>query len=211
MNFYDQFNKKMILVTTPPRSSGMFLYFLLQDYLPDDHDLDVFFTKHNPSFLTIENPHITNLVTLRNPVDMISSMIFYSLSKNEDSIAHRNSVINGMDLLLDKFYSNFFKSNNNILFSFDSLTKNPMGVLKYICEETKTNYIDEYDFSIDKLNKYNKNYNNIHTNNLPRKLPNITLEIKDYVSSYAPVNKIIFKQQHFLNLCTKRGAKGIYG
>lgn len=211
MSFYDQFNKKILLITTPPRSAGMFLYYMLKDYFSDSYEVDVVFSKHNPSFLTVENKDMINIVTNRNPIDMVSSMINYSWSdiiKNEVS---KESVIEGTSLIMDKFYKNFFVSKNNILIEFDELTLYPQNTLKFICDIVDKKYSENYIFNIDRIKKNSKNSNDAYKGNFPRKKLDNYKDIQEYVNKNILVNKLVTKNNNFINSCLKNKVGGLYG
>lgn len=211
MDMFSEFNKKLILITTPPRSGTFFLFYLLNDYFPDHYDLSVVFSKHNSSFLKINNNYIYNIVTIRDPIDMIASIIYYSDNDIKNKITSEDKIIDQTEKMLNGFYDNFFYSSNNILISFDSLINDTKNVLKIISEETGFKYNKNYTVDLEKIKKmdilkYDKN-----KYNFPREVDtNRILEIKSKIMSNKKITKIIIDYKSFINKCAKMGAKGIY-
>lgn len=211
MQFHEQFNKKIIIVTTPSRSGGMFLYFLLKDYFPDDYNVDVVFGKHNSSFLTIDNESIKNIMTIRDPVDMACSLLYYATEDIKDNKMSHNIIIEGVSLILDSFYNNFFKSKNNILFSFDNLINKQIDCIKLICKEIDQEYNEKYNFDINRLKSMDKKEYSQYTYNFPRKIPNKEYEKNKFIVLSDPITKkTIVKYKEFIKTCIKNNVKGIY-
>lgn len=212
MRFQDQFNKKVIFTTTPPRSGGMFLFFLLKDYFPDNYDIDIIFSKHNSSFLKIDNRYVTNIMIIRNPVDIACSLLYYATEEIKNKMLSSDMIIEGLYLVLEDFYKNFFISDNNILFSFNNIVNNSNECIKMICKYIDYPYNDNYNANIENLKAMDKKPYNIYTYNFPREIAEEDyIKNKKNVLSHSITKKMILKYNNFIKECTEKNIKGLYG
>jgi hypothetical protein len=203
-------HKKILLITSPPRSGNMFLFFLLQDYFPDDMYIDVIFSMHNFSFLNINNPDIFNFVIIRDPIDAIESWLNYNDENIKNKTKNAEDLAMWMSLILSKFYKNFFYSKNNILILFDYLIKNPENVVKFICDEIGYPYNDNYRFFIENIKHPNKKNNSISNRNLPQNIL-FNSEYKKIATYTTNKNNLNLQYKNFIQKCLQNKVKGTYG
>lgn len=211
MRFHEQFNKKVIFTTTPPRSGGMFLFFLLKDYFPDNYDIDIIFSKHNSSFLKIDNEYVTNIMIARNPIDLACSLLYYATEEINNKKASPDMIIEGLHLVLEDFYKNFFESENNILFSFNSITNNSKQCIEMICKHINYPYRNSYEVNIENLKGMDKKPYSIYTYNFPREISKEDYIKNRYIVLSSPITKkMVIRYNSFIKKCIEKNIKGIY-
>lgn len=221
-------NIDLLIVNSPARTGSTFLSFLLNHYFELENskkyqksiinrDVRITTSHHNFLLLDININNVFNLVTMRNPIDSLASFLIFSGQEGPENVLNQlkdnqlDSSINRYCQSFLGFFDHFYSSNNNILISFDILTKSPEDILKFLCILLNRKYDINYSFNINEA-KIGIQGGKIPAGNMPQNdLIPYKEKVKKNILSKDVVKYCYFRYNDFLKNAISNNVMGLYG
>lgn len=185
----------IIILAGFPRSGNTFLLYSLKEMYPDytfvSHDHTTISIKKYSGVYPIISP-------IRNPIDSISSLNYFTKWMKEDFGAQKNiSSIEEDTQYYIRYYKNLFEYKEHILFLDFEIFKNN---LKYVSNEIKNKYsIDSYRITDVENVKEKMSKDDPNLKNLPNKNVLKIEELKSKVLENPNIKRAIYQYQLCLN------------
>ena len=199
----EDFDSRIIIVNSAPRTGNIFLEKLMQDYLSKNNisNISVIMSNHNYRMMSINHENVCNIMIVRNPIDVAKSIAHYQYQEIFDGTYSIEHSIKSTEGILDNFYKYFMLSPNNFAIMFDDLKDNPINLLRMILYKVGSEYDRKYSVNIENLRSMDGKSVYDHKSSFPRDLSNneIYQKISKMIDDSNETESMLNKYRIFLN------------